>query len=485
MNKLNQNKEATERKEKLTKDTVVILASKSEARKQILKYYKIHFKTAPHTIDEGKQKKKNKSLSPRKIALKLAQAKAESVAKKYPKNIVIGSDQLLVFQEKIFNKAKSIDEGIKNLEMFSGREHNLISATYIVKNNKHIWSTTTKATVKLRKLNKKEILDYSKKNPKTLLETVGGYKIEDDKLKCIKLIAGTREDVMGFPIKEFINKKIEKKKIYVVGNPIKHSLSPDIHNYWIKENDLIAHYEKLLVQENEIKELKKILMQGDVLGANITVPYKEKIIKIADKIDKETKESKASNTIYKSGESICATNTDGKGFITSIKRDFNLELENSNVFLIGAGGAAKGIAISLCNAKVGKITILNRNQQRAKRLGFMCKNFKTKINLQNWENKKIPKATDLVVNCTSIGMKANEKLELDFSVVKKGIFIYDIVYKKGKTFLLRRSTKLGHRTSDGLSMLIRQAAESFHYWFNIYPTEKQIESAKKIVKKKT
>ena len=109
--------------------------------------------------------------------------------------------------------------------------------------------------------------------------------------------------------------------------------------------------------------------------------------------------------------------------------------------------------------------------------------FQNKINLQKWEDKKIPKATDLVVNCTSIGMKANEKLELDFSVVKKGIFIYDIVYKKGKTFLLRRSTKLGHRTSDGLSMLIRQAAESFHYWFNIYPTEKQIESAKKIVKK--
>ena len=119
-------------------------------------------------------------------------------------------------------------------------------------------------------------------------------------------------------------------------------------------------------------------MQGNVVGANITVPYKEKIIEIVDKIDKETKESKASNTIYKSGENIRATNTDGKGFITSIKRDFNLELENSNVFLIGAGGAAKGIAISLCKAKVGKITILNRNEQRAKGLKFMCKNFKTK-----------------------------------------------------------------------------------------------------------
>ena len=280
MNKLNQNKVHTENKEKLTKDTMVILASKSDTRKQILKYYKINFKVVPHTIDEGEQKKKHKSLSPRKIALKLAQAKAESVAKKHPKNIVIGSDQLLVFQEKIFNKAKSIDEGIKNLEMFSGKEHNLISATYIMKKNKHIWSTTTKATVKLRKLNKKEILDYSKKNPKTLLETVGGYKIEDDKLKCIKLLAGTRDDVMGFPIKEFINKKIEKKKIYVVGNPINHSLSPEIHNYWIKENNLIAHYKKLLVQENEIKELKKILMQRNVLGANITVPYKEKIIEM-------------------------------------------------------------------------------------------------------------------------------------------------------------------------------------------------------------
>ena len=158
MNKLNQNKEGAEKKEKLTKDTMVILASKSETRKQILKYYKINFKAVPHTIDEGKQKKTHKALSHRKIALKLAQAKAESVAKKYPKSIVIGSDQILVFQEKIFNKAKCIDEGIKNLEMFSGKEHNLISATYIVKKDKHIWSTTTKATVKLRKLNKKEIL---------------------------------------------------------------------------------------------------------------------------------------------------------------------------------------------------------------------------------------------------------------------------------------------------------------------------------------
>ena len=146
---------------------------------------------------------------------------------------------------------------------------------------------------------------------------------------------------MGFPIKEFINKTIEKKKIYVIGNPIKHSLSPDIHNYWIKENNLIADYKKLLVQENEIKELKKILMQGNVLGANITVPYKEKIIEIVDKIDKETKESKASNTIYKFGESIRATNTDGKGFITSIKRDFNLELENSKVFFNRGRGSSK------------------------------------------------------------------------------------------------------------------------------------------------
>ena len=485
MNKLNQNEEKIEKDEKLTKNAIVILASQSKARKQILKNYNVKFKAIAHTIDEEKQKERYKLLSPRKMALRLAKAKAESVAKKYPKNIIIGSDQLLVYQKKIFNKAKSIEEGIKNLEMFSDKEHNLISAIYIVKNNKQIWSTTTKATVKLRKLNKEEILDYTNKNQKTILETVGGYKIEDDKLKCIKVIIGTKEDVMGFPIKEFINKTNEKKKIYVIGNPIKHSLSPDIHNYWIKENNLIAVYEKLLIQENQIKKLKKLLMKKNVLGANITVPYKEKIIGIADRIDKETKESKASNTIYKSGESICATNTDGKGFITSVKRDFGLNLERSTIFLIGAGGAAKGIAISLCKAKVETITILNRNEQKAKRLRFMCKDFKTKINVQKWEDKKIPKTADLVVNSTSIGMKANEKLELDFTEVKKVIFIYDIVYKKGKTFLLRKSDKLGHRTSDGLSMLIRQAAESFYYWFNMYPTEEQIESAKKLVKKKT
>ena len=485
MNKLDENKKKTEKKEKLTKNSIVILASKSNARRQILNGYKIKFKAISHTVDEDAEKKRYKCLSPKKLALKLAQAKAESVAKKYPKNITVGSDQVLVFQEKIFNKAKSIEEGIKNLEMFSDKKHDLISAIYIVKNNKYIWSKTTKATVRLRKLNKKEILDYTKKNQKTLLETVGGYKIEDDKLKCIKVIAGTKEDVMGFPIKEFINKTKEKKKIYVIGNPIKHSLSPDIHNYWIKENGLIAKYEKRLVQKNQIRKLKKIIMEDNVLGANITVPYKEKIIDIVDKIDSETKECRASNTIYKLGDKICATNTDGKGFLTSLKKDFGLTIQKSKIFLIGAGGAAKGIVISLCRAKAGEITILNRNEQRAKRLRLMCNNFKTKINLQKWEDKKIPKTTDLVINSTSIGMKANDKLELDFSEVKKGIFIYDIVYKKGKTFLLEKSSKLGYKTSDGLPMLIRQAAESFYYWFNIYPTEKQIESVKKLVKNKT
>ena len=485
MDKRNQNKKKRKKKDVLTVSTEVILASGSNARKQILKRYKINTKIVPHKIDEVIIKEKNNLLSPRKLALKLAKAKAESLLDEYPKNIIIGSDQLLVFNEKVFNKAQSIEEGIKNLEKFSGKKHELISAVYILKNKKHIWSITRKATVELRKLSKKEILDYAQKNQKTILETVGGYKIENDKLNCIKLISGTREDVMGFPIKKFIEKTKNKKRIFVIGNPIKHSLSPDIHNHWIKKNNLRARYEKLLVNDEQIIKFKKILEEEDVLGANITIPHKEKIIEIVDKIDNEAKECNASNTIYKSGKLIRATNTDGSGFLTSIKKDFNIQVENSKILLIGAGGAAKGIAIGLCKERAGTITILNRNEQRAIKLKLICKNFQTKINIQKWNNKKIPKTVDLVINATSIGMKANERLDLDFSDVKKGTFIYDIVYKKGKTFLLKKSASLGHKTSDGLSMLIRQAAESFSYWFNKYPTEKQIESAKRLVKKKT
>ena len=274
-------------------------------------------------------------------------------------------------------------------------------------------------------------------------------------------------------------------KFFVIGNPIEHSLSPVIHNFWLKQNNLSHTYVKKRLTEDSLKNFINNIRKDEFGGANITIPFKESLFKYVDKSDETALKCGAINTIYKQDNLIVGANTDGSGFLMSLKKDCNFKIENKKVYVIGAGGASRGIIYSLLQAKAGNITIVNRSLNKAEEL---LKNYKhnklTLLSYQKWEERKIPNDIDLVINTTSVGMKRLESIDLDLKSLRKNVLIYDIVYASHKTDILSSAEKYGLKTQNGLSMLIRQAAESFFTWFRIYPSEKQIFQVSNIIKEK-
>lgn len=188
-----------------TNDTQVILASSSQTRQDILKGYDIDFEVRPHRVDEDILKKKLIHLDPEQLVIKIAKAKAESQAYNKNNEIIIGSDQLLYCKGKLISKAKNLDEAKEKLMFLNNSKHKLLNAVYIIWKEETIWIKETKAKLFMRKMTEIDIETYLEKNKKNILKTVGGYKIEEDRMKLLTVIEGKLEDIQGFPISSFIS----------------------------------------------------------------------------------------------------------------------------------------------------------------------------------------------------------------------------------------------------------------------------------------
>ena len=268
-------------------------------------------------------------------------------------------------------------------------------------------------------------------------------------------------------------------KLLVIGNPIRHSKSPLIHNFWLKEKKINCAYKSLLVNSQNLKGIIQKIKKGEILGINITLPFKQEIQQYVDFTDDDATYSGAINTIYKKKDKIIGTNTDGIGFVNSLKYDSNINLYGKNVFLIGAGGAARGIIFSLINHKIQKLIITNRSIEKTNNLVFDIKkqtNFNNII-IQEWSDKNVESQMDILINTTSYGMKKNEELNINFNDNRKNLVVYDIIYSPSQTYFLQKAKNYGFKTYNGSGMLVRQAAESFQKWFDIKISEKEIKKA--------
>lgn len=264
-------------------------------------------------------------------------------------------------------------------------------------------------------------------------------------------------------------------KLIVIGNPIQHSVSPKIHNYWLKKLKIGAVYEKKKVTALELRDIVSQIRTGSLKGANITLPFKETIIKHVDTCENVVNASGAANTLFLRENHVVATNTDGEGFVNSLEKDCNFKVKGKIIFIIGTGGAARGIILSLIKKGVREIILTNRNRKRLTKIKQQFIRGSNKIfKTQEWNEKVIPTSVDLLVNCTSVGMKQGEGLDINLTKMKKNSIIYDIVYSKKPTQLVKEAKNLGLATQRGHAMLVRQAAESFKIWFNEYPSEKEI-----------
>lgn len=273
-------------------------------------------------------------------------------------------------------------------------------------------------------------------------------------------------------------------KLVVIGNPINHSLSPDIHNYWLKDFGKAGIYTKRRVKEENLSNVIKELKSEKLKGVNITIPFKEKILEYIDDIDEVVTISKSANTLFLKNKRVVATNTDGVGFVNSVKKDCKFKLKGKSVFLVGAGGAARGILSSLIKEEIKEIIIQNRNTSKVDKIVEEFKNMsKIKISKQNWGEKQIPGTVDLLINSTSLGLRKAEKLGINLSLMKKTSLVYDIVYANEPTKLIQEAIKLRLSHQGGHAMLVRQASESFKIWFGKYPDEEKIKHMIKLLEK--
>ena len=251
------------------------------------------------------------------------------------------------------------------------------------------------------------------------------------------------------------------KKYLVIGNPIEHSLSPKLHNHWLKENNINAVYEKKQLSENDIGEIIKDVKKGKIEGINITVPFKKIIISYVDKLTPLAEETQSVNTIFKKDNKIFGDNTDIGGFEHGLSH-INYNVKNKKVFILGAGGVAPSIITALKRLGASKIVISNRTRKKAEDLKKIYEN----LEVIDWGKNT---DFDMIINATSLGLKKNDQIQLDFRNSGTNKLFYDVIYNPSKTNFLEAGEQLGNKIENGRMMFVYQAQLAFKVWHNILP----------------
>ena len=250
------------------------------------------------------------------------------------------------------------------------------------------------------------------------------------------------------------------KKYLVIGNPINHSLSPKLQNWWLKENNINATYDKIKLEDHEIKNFIQTIKEQKIAGCNVTVPFKKTVIPFLDKLSLEAEQTQSVNTITFEDGDLVGHNTDIAGFDSAIRK-LNFSVNGKKVLILGAGGVVPSIIFALQNMNVQEIAISNRTKEKAENLKVLFNNIK----ILEWGN-----LTDfhMVINATSLGLN-NEKINLNFLSSGNDRVFYDVIYNPQETQFLKMGKQLGYKTENGKTMFVYQALEAFKLWHKIEP----------------
>ena len=251
------------------------------------------------------------------------------------------------------------------------------------------------------------------------------------------------------------------KKYLVIGNPISHSLSPKLHNYWIKENKIDAVYNKQRLNAEDLKILVSKIRNREIAGVNVTVPFKKVIISYLDKLSPEAESTQSVNTICLNNNKVTGHNTDISGFEFSIE-EIKYRIAEKKILILGAGGVVPSIIFALNKMKASTIILSNRTRIKAENLK---KQFKDLI-IVDWGS--LPDF-DMVINATSVGLNNEDVINLDFTKVDKGKLYYDLIYNPEETNFLKKARELNNKTENGKRMFVYQAAAAFKIWHGVQP----------------
>ncbi|WP_421779521.1 shikimate dehydrogenase [Kiloniella litopenaei] len=258
----------------------------------------------------------------------------------------------------------------------------------------------------------------------------------------------------------------------VIGWPVSHSKSPRLHGYWLENMGIDGAYLPLAIEPENFESAVRGLMHSGFGGVNVTVPHKEAALAFCDEVDPLAKRIGAVNTIvFKNGRSY-GSNTDAFGFIENLKQGAeNLDFSNAKTVVLGAGGASRGVIVSLQDAGVQNIILVNRTRERAEVLAAdLSSGADGMITVADWDDRNnVLNGCDLLVNTTSLGMAGQPPLELSLDKLPKTCVVTDIVYAPLVTPLLALAKERGNKIVDGLGMLLHQARPGFEAWFGEKP----------------
>jgi len=262
---------------------------------------------------------------------------------------------------------------------------------------------------------------------------------------------------------------MKKNKFLVIGDPIKHSLSPILHNYWFSKYNINSLYFKKKVNRKNLNEIIKDIRKKIYCGANVTLPLKSSIIRHVDIVTPLVRKTNSINIVYNKKGKLHGDNTDVFGFYNGILRKIKKKCEKC--LIIGAGGVTSSVIVALKKKwRLKKIYVANRNLRKS----FILKRkFGKVIEVVKFKNLELFfDNIDLVINTSSLGLKSKDKIKLNFSHFKKKIFI-DLIYNPEPTLFLKMAKKFNNHIYSGLPMFIYQAQKSFKIWTNILPKVNQ------------
>ena len=256
-----------------------------------------------------------------------------------------------------------------------------------------------------------------------------------------------------------------KKKFGIIGKPIKHSLSPVLHQYWFDKYGIDASYTIIEADDSDLKKIIDKIRNHELNGLNVTLPFKQKIINQTDKIINDAELTGSVNTILLDNEKVIGENTDVFGLQAAYLKEID-NSANKNTLVIGAGGVSPSIILSLQKSGVKKISVTNRTNEKCI---FLKKKFNY-LNILPWNSLEDEiKNFDIIINATSLGLKEGDDFNFKFSNTKNNLIYIDTIYNPLETKTYRYLKEEGRKVFNGLDMFIYQGQKSFYLWNKINP----------------
>jgi shikimate dehydrogenase len=268
-------------------------------------------------------------------------------------------------------------------------------------------------------------------------------------------------------------------RLAVFGDPVAHSASPPMHNAALEKCGIPARYTRLHIRPAELGAALRLLAENEFVGVNLTIPHKAGAVSLMKRVDDHALRIGVVNTVVVEGPDLLGFNTDGPGLVRAVRSEFGVDLRDLRVMVLGAGGGAgRAIAMQCGIENCERLVLVNRTIEKARELALELAPFfqnprvfgpGERVEVALWDHEILRtqlQQIDLVINCTSLGMKRTDPSPLPSAILQPSLMIYDTVYTANRTKLMQAADEAGARSANGLSMLLHQGALSFEIWFN-------------------